>query len=123
MAYTSANGSFTIDGYTGVVRDASINFARDTLETTGLGDYARTYKPGLIGNTGSATFLYDTSVKETLMFNILSTAESRNTPIRIALKIGNGEILSGNVFLTQVGTSMSVGEVTSTSVSFQFTGL
>ena len=122
MAYTGANGSFTINGYTGVVRNATVDISRDALETTNLGDYSRTYTPGLIGATGSATFIYESEVKSNLIANVLNTTTSRDTPIAVTLTVGTGQTLSGNVFVTQVGTSVSVGDVTSTNVAFQFTG-
>jgi hypothetical protein len=122
MAYTGANGSFTINGYTGVVRNATVDISRDALETTNLGNYSRTYTPGLIGATGNATFIYEAEIKSNLIANVLNTASSRETPIAVTLTIGTGQALAGSVFITQVGTSVSVGDVTSTNVAFQFTG-
>ncbi len=122
MAYTGANGSFIINGYTGVVRNATVDISRDALETTNLGDYSRTYTPGLIGATGNATFIYEAEIKSNLIANALNTASSRDTPIAVTLTVGTGQTLAGSVFITQVGTSVSVGDVTSTNVAFQFTG-
>lgn len=122
MAYTGANGSFTINGYTGVVRNATVDISRDALETTNLGNYSRTYTPGLIGATGNATFIYEAEIKGNLIANVLNTAGSRETPIAVTLTVGTGQTLAGSVFITQVGTSVSVGDVTSTNVAFQFTG-
>ena len=122
MAYTGANGSFTINGYTGVVRNATVDISRDALETTNLGDYSRTYTPGLIGATGSATFIYESEVKSNLIANVLNTTTARDTPVAVTLTVGTNQTLAGNVFITQVGTSVSVGDVTSTNVAFQFTG-
>ena len=122
MAYTGANGSFVINGYTGVVRNATVDISRDALETTNLGDYSRTYTPGLIGATGSATFIYESEVKSNLIANVLNTTTARDTPVAVTLTVGTGQTLAGNVFITQVGTSVSVGDVTSTNVAFQFTG-
>lgn len=122
MAYTGANGSFTINGYTGVVRNATVDISRDVLETTNLGDYSRTYTPGLIGATGSATFIYESEVKSNLIANVLNTTTARDTPVAVTLTVGTGQTLAGSVFITQVGTSVSVGDVTSTNVAFQFTG-
>ena len=122
MAYTGANGSFTINGYTGVVRNATVDVSRDALETTNLGDYSRTYTPGLIGATGNATFIYEAGIKSNLIANVLNTTTARDTPVAVTLTVGTGQTLAGNVFITQVGTSVSVGDVTSTNVAFQFTG-
>jgi hypothetical protein len=122
MAYTGANGSFTIAGYTGVVRDASVEISRDALETTDLGSYSRTFTPGLIGATGSATFIYEAAVKTSIINNVLNVESSRDTPVAVTLTVGTGQTITGNVFITQVGTTVSVGDVTSTNVAFQFTG-
>jgi hypothetical protein len=122
MAYTGANGSFTINGYTGVVRNATVDISRDALETTNLGDYSRTYTPGLVGATGNATFIYEAEIKSNLIANVLNTTTARDTPVAVTLTVGTGQTLAGNVFITQVGTSVSVGDVTSTNVAFQFTG-
>jgi hypothetical protein len=122
MAYTGANGSFTINGYTGVVRNATVDISRDALETTNLGDYSRTYTPGLVGATGNATFIYEAEIKSNLIANVLNTASTRETPIAVTLTVGTGQTIAGSVFITQVGTSASVGDVTSTNVAFQFTG-
>jgi|DEB0MinimDraft_6_1074348.scaffolds.fasta_scaffold42558_3 hypothetical protein len=122
MAYTGANGSFTINGYTGVVRNATVDISRDALETTNLGDYSRTYTPGLVGATGNATFIYEAEIKSNLIANVLNTASTRETPIAVTLTVGTGQTIAGSVFITQVGTSVSVGDVTSTNVAFQFTG-
>ena len=122
MAYTGANGSFTINGYTGVVRNATVDISRDALETTNLGDYSRTYTPGLVGATGNATFIYEAEIKSNLIANVLNTASTRETPIAVTVTVGTGQTIAGSVFITQVGTSVSVGDVTSTNVAFQFTG-
>lgn len=122
MAYTGANGSFTIAGYTGVVRDASVEISRDVLDTTDLGSYSRTFTPGLIGATGSATFIYEAAVKASIIDNVLNVESSRDTPVAVTLTVGTGQTITGNVFITQVGTTVSVGDVTSTNVAFQFTG-
>jgi hypothetical protein len=122
MTFTSVNGGFTIGGYTGVVRDASVEISRDMLETTDLGVSSRTFTPGLIGATGTATFIYETAVKTNIINNVLNEESSRDTPITVTLTIGTGQTITGNVFVTQVGTTVSVGDVTSTNVAFQFTG-
>jgi hypothetical protein len=99
-----------------------VDISRDALETTNLGNYSRTYTPGLIGATGNATFIYEAEIKSNLIANVLNTASSRETPIAVTLTVGTGQTLAGSVFITQVGTSVSVGDVTSTNVAFQFTG-
>ena len=104
------------------MRNATVDISRDALETTNLGDYSRTYTPGLVGATGNATFIYEAEIKSNLIANILNTAGTRDTPIAVTLTVGTGQTLAGNVFITQVGTSVSVGDVTSTNVAFQFTG-
>jgi hypothetical protein len=122
MTFTSVNGGFTIGDYTGVVRDASVEISRDVLETTDLGVSSRTFTPGLIGANGSATFIYEAAVKTNIINNVLNEESSRDTPITVTLTIGTGQTITGNIFITQVGTTVSVGDATRTNVAFQFTG-
>ena len=59
---TSATAELRYEGAAiAKVRDVSITFARDALETTGIGQTDRTYAYGIRGTTGSGTLLYDPS--------------------------------------------------------------
>jgi hypothetical protein len=121
MAVTSTTGSFSITelNSTVVVRDASIDISRDTLETTNLGESSRTYVTGLRGATGSATLLYENSLLDDVYAKINTDSQSA---ITATLTLTTGKTISGSVLITSVGSTVTVGDVTSTNVAFTFTG-
>jgi len=121
MAVTSTTGSFAITGLnsTVVVRDASIDISRDTLETTNLGESSRAYVTGLRGASGSATLLYENSLLDDVYAKINTDLQSS---ITATLTLTTGKTISGSVLITSVGSTVTVGDVTSTNVAFTFTG-
>jgi hypothetical protein len=121
MAVTSVSGNFEITGLesTVVVRDATIDIARDVLETTNLGESSRTYETGLRGATGSATLLYENSLLDDVYAKINTDSQGA---ITATLTLTTGKTISGSVLITSVGSIVTVGDVTSTNVAFTFTG-
>lgn len=121
MAVTSTTGNFSITGLdsTVVVRDASIDISRDTLETTNLGDSSRTYVTGLRGASGSATLLYENSLLDDVYAKINTDSQGA---ITATLTLTTGKTIEGSVLITSVGSTVTVGDVTSTNVAFTFTG-
>ena len=121
MAVTSTTGNFAITGLdsTVVVRDASIDISRDTLETTNLGESNRAYVTGLRGATGSATLLYENSLLDDVYAKINTDSQGS---ITATLTLTTGKTISGSVLITSVGSTVTVGDVTSTNVAFTFTG-
>jgi hypothetical protein len=121
MAVTSTTGNFAITGLnsTVVVRDASIDISRDTLETTNLGESSRAYVTGLRGASGSATLLYENSLLDDVYAKINTDSQGS---ITATLTLTTGKTISGSVLITSVGSTVTVGDVTSTNVAFTFTG-
>jgi len=121
MAVTSTTGNFAITGLdsTVVVRDASIDISRDTLETTNLGESSRAYVTGLRGASGSATLLYENSLLDDVYAKINTDSQGS---ITATLTLTTGRTISGSVLITSVGSTVTVGDVTSTNVAFTFTG-
>lgn len=121
MAVTSVSGNFEITGLdaTVVVRDATIDIARDVLETTNLGESSRTYVTGLRGATGSATLLYENSLLDDVYAKINTDTQGS---ITATLTLNTGKTIAGSVLITSVGSTVTVGDVTSTNVAFQFSG-
>ena len=121
MAFTSATGNFAITGLdsTVVVRDARIDISRDTLETTNLGESSRAYVTGLRGASGSATLLYENSLLDVVYSKINTDSQGS---ITATLTLTTGKTISGSVLITNVGSTVTVGDVTSTNVAFTFTG-
>jgi len=121
MAVTSTTGNFAITGLdsTVVARDASIDISRDTLETTSLGESSRVYATGLRGASGSATLLYENSLLDDVYAKINTDSQGS---ITATLTLTTGKTISGSVLITSVGSTVTVGDVTSTNVAFTFTG-
>ena len=121
MAVTSVSGNFEITGLdaTVVVRDATIDIARDVLETTNLGESSRTYVTGLRGATGSATMLYENSLLDDVYAKINTDSQGS---ITATLTLNTGKTIAGSILITSVGSTVTVGDITSTNVAFQFSG-
>lgn len=121
MALTSVSGNFEITGLdaTVIVRDATIDIVRDVLETTNLGESSRTYVTGLRGATGSATLLYENSLLDDVYAKINTDSQGS---ITATLTLNTGKTIAGSVLITSVGSTVTVGDVTSTNVAFQFSG-
>ena len=121
MAVTSVSGNFDITGLdsTVVVRNAAIEIARDVLETTDLGSSTRTYVTGLRGATGNATLLYENSLLDDVYAKINTDSQGS---ITATLTLNTGKTIAGSVLITGIGSTVTVGDITSTNVAFQFSG-
>jgi hypothetical protein len=106
------------------VRDVSIEKARATLETTGIGDLDDTYAYGKRTTSGSATLLYksDDSATVALMNRILNDNEILDA-LTIVLRRGTSQgTLSGQVLISSQGITNSVGDNTTVNISFVVSG-
>tara|TARA_R100000951_G_scaffold15948_1_gene12559 strand:+ start:1434 stop:1829 length:396 start_codon:yes stop_codon:yes gene_type:complete len=121
---TGASGSLRFRGSTvGRCRDWSVSISRDALEDTTIGAYERTYIPGLIGATGSATILYDpTEYQVRELLNSIFENESGDKGVEFIFDKRESKSFSCKAFVTSVSQSVSVGDVQAVSVSFQITG-
>ena len=121
MAVTSVSGNFDFTGLdsTVVVRNAAIEIARDVLETTDLGSSTRTYVTGLRGATGNATLLYENSLLDDVYAKINTDSQGS---ITATLTLNTGKTIAGSVLITGIGSTVTVGDITSTNVAFQFSG-
>ncbi len=122
---TGASAELRLDGAAiGKVRDVTITFVRDALETTGIGQADRTYAYGIRGTTGSGTLLYDSTDAATtaVMNRILSDSTATNS-LSMVLDTNVSEgTLTGDALITQAGTTVSVGDLVSVPISFTFSG-
>jgi len=121
---TGGNGELRYGGLrVGKCRSVSIDVARDTLETTGLGDYDRTYVSGLRGATGSATVLYDEtdSAVNSLIADIFSNNQDAQE-FGMILNTSTGKALRFSAIITQMGVPVSAGEVVACNFNFQVSG-
>jgi len=122
---TSATAELRYEGAAiAKVRDVSITFARDALETTGIGQADRTYAYGIRGTTGSGTLLYDPSdVATTNVINrLLSDSDTLNTLSMLLDTSTTVGTITGDALITQAGASISAGDLVSVPISFTFSG-
>jgi len=106
------------------VKDISLNFSRDALETTGIGELDRTYAYGIRGTSGSGSLLYDATDSGTreILNHILSDTENLSS-VKIVLDTAstNGTV-TGDALITATGASVSVGDLISVPISFSISG-
>lgn len=121
--FSGQDGVLVFNGQTQVrVRNWAVTNNVDTLETTDLGDDARSYKAGLKTATATATIMYHDD--NATLRNILNTAISRTdapSAHRLELRWDDKD-LDFNAFITSVNITCSVGEIMTADVSFQMTG-
>lgn len=104
-------------------RDYSLEISRDALETTSLGDPARTYTAGIRGATGSATVLYDRDdINTRNLLNSIMDDEADLQSMSFVLDVANGQAMNAQAVITSVSTPVSVGDVVACSVNFQISG-
>jgi sporulation protein YlmC with PRC-barrel domain len=122
---TAATAELQFEGVAiGKVRDVSLNINRDALETTGIGQLDRTYAYGIRNTTGSGTLLYDSENTATrnIMNSLLSDSENlSNVKLLLDTSTSLGTI-EGQILVTQVGVSVSVGSLISVPISFTVSG-
>ncbi len=122
---TGASAELRLDGVAiAKVRDVTITFVRDALETTGIGQADRTYAYGIRGTTGSGTLLYDSAdvATKAIMNRVLSDSTATNS-VSMVLDTGSTTgTLTGGALITQAGTTVSVGDLVSVPISFTFSG-
>lgn len=123
---TSCTARLTVGGQViAKVRDIQFSVARDALETTGLGQCDRTYRYGLRGSTGTATLLYDpteTGTSATLNLILSDTAALTDVIMDFDTDAVAEGAMSGPTLITQMGVSVSVGDLVSVPISFTVSG-
>lgn len=120
--FSGQDGVLVFNGETQVrVRNWSFTSNVDTLETTDLGDDARSYTAGLKTATATATIMYHDD--NNTLRNILQTAVRADTPTAHRLELRwDDKDCDFNAFITSVNVTCSVGEVMTADLSFQMTG-
>jgi len=121
---TGSSGELRYNGLRiGKCREYTLNISRDSLETTTLGNYDRSYVPGVRGTTGSATILYDKDDAGTMaVLNSIFDNSTAVGEVRFIFDTAETTALEVDAFITQVSTPVSVGAVTACSVNFQASG-
>lgn len=121
---TAANGELRHNGARiAKCRNFSVEIARDSLETTPVGDNDRSFTHGLRGGQGSAVVLYDPEDGPTVdLLNSILEDSPQESAVEMLMDTSTHKGLSYMAILTQVGTPVAVGEVTACSISFKVTG-
>jgi hypothetical protein len=130
--FTGRDGRLLLDGVDQVkVTNWTLTGNLETLETTSLGDYQRSYTSGVQEFNGSATLLYytddaDRNDAATVLKKILRTGSVSDTDtVDMRLRLVEGSVnrdVRLSAFITSVNLGASVGEVSSAQISFQATG-
>ncbi len=108
----------------GKVRDVTLNFNRDALETTGIGQLDRTYAYGIRGTSGSGTLIYDATDSGTreVLNHILNDTETLSGIKLIPDTSGSTGTITGDALITATGTAVSVGDLITVPISFTISG-
>lgn len=108
----------------GKVRDVTLNFNRDALETTGIGQRDRTYAYGIRGTSGSGTLIYDATDSGTreVLNHILNNTETLSGIKLIPDTSGSTGTITGAALITATGTAVSVGDLITVPISFTISG-
>lgn len=108
----------------GKVRDVTLNFNRDALETTGIGQRDRTYAYGIRGTSGSGTLIYDSTDSGTVevLNHILDDTETLSGIKLIPDTSTSTGTITGDALITATGTAVSVGDLITVPISFTISG-
>ena len=121
---TGSNGELRYNGLrVAKCREYSLDISRDSLETTTLGSYDRSYVPGVRGTSGSATIIYDRDDAGTVaVLNSIFSNSTNIGEVKFVFNTADNVALEVDAFVTQESTPVSVGAVTACSVNFQASG-
>ena len=132
--YTGRDGVMQVGGSTlAKVVSFSVQSNLETLETTTLGDNIRSYSPGILGYTGSATLLYykedDGSINTSSLLNKLvktgTAGVSSSDTVELTFRWVDGTD-NNDIKMTAYVTSANIGAATAdlarAEISFIGTG-
>ena len=122
------------------IRDWSIETSLELLETTTIDTAVKSYTPGMVSSTGSATVMYyrqesgDVGVQfEQLLNKVMKTTNVGVTEsdrvgmvLRTGSQLGTGadvkDDIAFNAYITNAGITVGTGELTSVSLQFTVDG-
>ena len=122
------------------LRDWSLETSLELLETTTLDSAVKSYTPGIVSSTGSATVLYyrrenDTGVQFDSFLNKLmkttvggvTEADKVGIVLRVAAVTNTGGVdikddIAFNAFITSASLQVSTGELSAVSINFTVDG-
>tara|TARA_S200002703_G_C3764870_1_gene235469 strand:+ start:127 stop:561 length:435 start_codon:yes stop_codon:yes gene_type:complete len=111
----------------------SVQSNLETLETTTLGENIRTYTPGIVGYSGSATLLYhkadDNSFNTTKVLNKLYKTGSggviSDDTVKLTFRWIDGDDKNDivlNAYITSASIGAATADIVRAEISFQATG-
>lgn len=122
------------------IRDWSIETSLELLETTTIDSAVKSYTPGMVSSTGSATVMYyrkesgDVGVQfEQLLNKVMKTSATGVTEsdrigmvLRAGSQLGTGtdikDDIAFNAYITSAGITVGTGELSSVSLQFTVDG-
>jgi len=122
------------------IRDWSIDTSLELLETTTIDSAVKSYTPGMVSSTGSATVMYyrkesgDVGVQfEQLLNKVMKTSAAGVTEadrvgmvLRAGSQPGTGvdikDDIAFNAYITSAGITVGTGELSSVSLQFTVDG-
>ena len=137
--YSGTDGRLLIDGKEAArVRSWSYSASQSTLDTTSLADTDRTVTEGIRSHSGScalwyyadpggnnASTLLQKLIKARTVGNEAGIApESERVTLRLKIhdQSTEGKYIEGEAIITSAAMAMSVGEVLSAEIAFEFNG-
>jgi len=131
--YSGRDGEFSFDGKViAKVASFSIQSTLETLETTTLGDNARTYTPGVLSYSGSATLLYYEDSGKMAAAEVLNktfTTDAGGVTTNARKKLGftfnNGSkarSIEIHGYITSSSVAAATGDIMRAEISFQGDG-
>jgi len=122
------------------IRDWSLETSMELLETTTIDTAVKSYTPGVVSSTGSATVLYYRDENnaagrrfDELLAKVMKTTSAGVTAsdrVVLGLRVGNTPGVGADIkddisfmaFITSASLQVSTGELTSISISFSVDG-
>lgn len=132
--FTGREGKLLVGNNTvAKVVNFSVQANLETLETTTLTDNLRTYVPGVVGYTGTATCLYykedsgefNTTEMLSKIYKTGSSGVSENDTISMKFRVDDGDSKKQIVmtcYVTSATFGAATGEIVRAEISFQGTG-
>lgn len=129
--FTGIDGSLRVDG-TQVAKLSEWSFTAETstLETTSLGDFARTYVPGIQSFSGTSTAYYYVTSANTvdggaLLEDVIRTGAPNTVAthtILLRLSDSTNREVEFKCVVTSVSISCRVGDLVTASIAFTASG-
>ena len=138
--FTGRDGNLRVGGADGVsgvdvakVVSFSVQASLETLETTTIGDHLRSYSPGVVGYTGSATLLYyregpsafNTTSLLSKIYKSGADGVSSADIVRLTFSIVDGvnnKNIAMNAYVTGASFGAATADIVRAEISFQGTG-